>query len=113
MQPSWLVKAQTARVKLMSRLGDGNKDSVSAQVDYATQGGATTYEVGYDRNIDDGRDISATFNPDSKNLNIDYVDNTFEKGATWTASADVPLENGGSNNILDAAKLTLKRSWQW
>jgi hypothetical protein len=112
-QPSWLVKAQTARVKLMSRLGDGNKDSVSAQVDYATQGGATTYEVGYDRNLDDGRDISATFNPDSKNLNIDYVDNTFEKGATWTASADVPLENGGSNNILDAAKLTLKRSWQW
>ena len=112
-QPSWMVKAQTARVKLMSRLGDSNKDSVSAQVDYATQGGAISYEVGYDRNLEDGRDVSATFNPDNKNLDIDYVDNKFEKGATWTASANVPLESGGSNNILDAAKVTLKRSWQW
>ena len=111
-QPSWLVKAQTARVKLMSKLGSGD-DRVSAQIDYATQGGATTYEVGYDRNLEDGRDVSATFKPDSKNLEIDYVDNNFEKGATWTATANVPLENGGSNNILDAAKLTLKRSWQW
>jgi len=111
-QPSWLVKAQTARVKLMSKLGSGD-DRLSAQIDYATQGGATTYEVGYDRNLEDGRDVSATFKPDSKNLEIDYVDNNFEKGATWTATANVPLENGGSNNILDAAKLTLKRSWQW
>ena len=111
-QPSWLVKAQTARVKLMSKLGSGD-DRLSAQIDYATQGGATTYEVGYARNLEDGRDVSATFKADSKKLEIDYVDNNFEKGATWTATANVPLENGGSNNILDAAKLTLKRSWQW
>ena len=86
---------------------------MSAQVDYATQGGATTYEVGYDRNIDDGRDISATLKPGSKELEVDYVDNKFENGATWTASASVPLENSGSSNLLDAAKVTLKRSWAW
>jgi hypothetical protein len=105
---SWLVKAQTARVKLMSKLGGG--DSVSAQVDYATEGGAMAYEVGYSRNLEAGRDLEATFNPDSKNLDVELVDTKFESGATWTAKASVPLEG---NNILDAAQLTLKRSWSW
>ena len=110
-QPSWIVNAQTARVKLMSKLSGG--DSASVQVDYNTKGGDTAVEVGYDHHLEDGRDISATINPADKNLDVDYVDNKFEKGATWTASASVPLENSGSSNILDAAKLTLKRSWAW
>jgi len=108
-QPSWLVKAQTARVKLMSKLSGG--DAVRAQVDYDTNGGAVSYEVGYSRNLEAGRDLDASFNPDSKELDVELVDSKFENGATWTAKASVPLEN--SNNILDAAKLTLKRSWQW
>jgi hypothetical protein len=111
-QPSWIVKAKTARVKLMSKLG-GNNDAVSAQIDYDTEGRSSSYEVGYDRRLEEGRDVSATFNPDKKQLDVDYVDNKFESGATWTASASVPLENGGNNNILDAAKLTLKRAWSW
>lgn len=57
--------------------------------------------------------MSATFSPGDKNLDVELVDNKFESGATWTAKASVPLENAGSNNILDAAKLTLKRSWTW
>lgn len=109
--PSWLVNAKTARVKLMSKLSGG--DSVSAQVDYDTSGGDATVEVGYDHNLEAGRDISATIKPKDKQVDVDYVDTTFEKGATWTASASVPLENSGSSNILDAAKLTLKRSWAW
>jgi len=111
-QPSWLVQAKTARVKLMSALGNDN-DRVSAQVDYDTQGKSTSYEVGYERNLEQGRDVSATFKPASKDLDVEYVDNNFESGATWTAKASVPLENSGSNNILDSAKLTLKRAWQW
>ena len=110
-QPSWLVNAKTARVKLMSKLSGG--DSVSAQVDYATDGGDVTTEVSYDHNLEAGRDISATLKPGSKQLDVDYVDNKFENGATWTASASVPLENSGSSNLLDAAKVTLKRSWAW
>jgi len=109
-QPSWLVQAQTARVKLMSKINGG--DSLSAEVSYKTDGGDVNYEVGYGRNLEDGRDVSATFTPDSKEVDIEYVDNKFESGATWTAKATVPLESGGSN-LLDAAKLTLKRSWQW
>jgi hypothetical protein len=105
---SWLVKAQTARVKLMSKLGGG--DSVSAQVDYATEGGNVAYEVGYSRQLEAGRDLEATFNPDSKNLDVELVDTKFESGATWTAKASVPLEG---NNIMDAAQLTLKRAWSW
>ena len=157
-QPSWLVQAKTARVKLMSRLNGGDQVSAQvrraprspppigafsrgwrlflrarsffgpvrraltcarvrrrpcAQVDYNTNGGDIAYEVGYDHNLEDGRDISATVKPGSKEVEVDYVDNKFEKGATWTASATVPLENSGSSNILDAAKLSLKRSWQW
>jgi hypothetical protein len=107
---SWLVKAQTARVKLMSKLGDSS-DTLSATVDYATEGGAVNYEVGYNRNLEAGRDLEATFKPDSKELDVELVDTKFESGATWTASASVPLES--SSNILDAAKLTLKRSWAW
>lgn len=139
-QPSWQVQAKTARVKLMSKLNGGNK--LSAQIDYNTNGGDASCsatrnrsarkplralhlrpslvsapcmrvadEVGYDHSIDDGRDVSATIKPNKKEVEIDYVDNKFESGATWTASASVPLEQ--SSNIMDAAKLTLKRSWHW
>jgi len=46
-EPSFLVKAQTARVKLMSAFG---KDRVKAQVDMAMGGeNAPTYELGYER----------------------------------------------------------------
>jgi hypothetical protein len=108
--PSWIVKAKTARVKLMSKL-NGDKDSVSAQIDYNTDDSSTAVEVGYDHSLEDGKDISATFNPDKKVLDVDYTDSKFESGATWTASASVPLEDTG--NILDAAKVTLKRAWSW
>jgi len=110
-QPSWLVQAKTARVKLMSKMSGG--DRLSAQIDYNTDSNGATYEVGYDHSLEDGRDISATVKPNSKEVEIDYVDNKFESGATWTASASVPLENSGSSNMLEAAKLTLKRSWKW
>jgi len=109
---SWLVKAQTARVKLMSNLG-GSSDKVKAQIDFDTRDNSAAYEVGYEHSLEDGRDVSATFSPGDKNLDVELVDNKFESGATWTAKASVPLENAGSNNILDAAKLTLKRSWTW
>jgi hypothetical protein len=109
--PSWLVAAKTARVKLMSKMG--NSDRLSAQVDYNTNEGDASYEIGYDHNLEEVRDVSATIKPKSREVEIDYVDNKFENGATWTASASVPLENSGSNNMLDAAKLTLKRSWKW
>lgn len=112
-QPSWLVKAKTARVKLMSSLGKDN-DRVSAQVDYDTNAGELGgVELGYERNLEEGRDVSATFRPSSKDLDIEYVDNKFESGATWTAKASVPLESGGNSNLLDAAKVTLKRAWAW
>jgi hypothetical protein len=111
-QPSWMVQAQTARVKLMSALGKDN-DRVSAQVDYDTNSRSTQYELGYERQLEDGREVSASFKPSSKDLDVEYVDNKFENGATWTAKASVPLENSGSNNILDAAKVTLKRAWSW
>jgi len=105
-QPSWLVKAKTARVKLMSKLGGEGK--ISATVDYTPDNGDTAYEVSYDHSIESGRDITASFGGD--NVEIDYVDSKTEDGATWTASASVPVD---SNNILDAAKLSLKRAWTW
>jgi len=109
---SWMVKAQTARIKLMSNLGD-SKDKVKAQIDFDTRDNSAAYELGYEHQLEEGRDMSATFSPGNKNLDVELVDNKFESGATWTAKASVPLENSGSNNILDAAKLTLKRSWTW
>ena len=108
-EPSFLVKAQTARVKLMSAFG---KDRVKAQVDYSTSDSSTTYELGYERDLEDGREVSATLKPDEKNLDVELVDNSFESGATWTAKASVPLE-GDAKGILDAAKISLKRAWSW
>lgn len=107
-QPKWLMQAKTARVKMMSKLNGG--DSITAQVDYNPDGKDLAYEVGYDHSLEDGRDISATLKPGDKSLEVDYVDNKFEDGATWTASASVPYDGG---NMLDSAKVTLKRSWQW
>jgi len=104
LQPSWLVQAKTARVKMMSKLGG---DPVSLQVDYNTDGGAASYEVGYSRNLDAGKDVSATFTPDSKNLEVEYVDSKFENGATWTATANANVDD------VQGAKVTLKRSWAW
>jgi len=109
LQPSWLVKAKTARVKMMSAIDSAN--SVNAQVDYDTNGGAATYEVGYSRSIKDGQSLSATLQPSSKDLELELVDNTFEQGATWTANANVNL--GDSANLMDNAKLTLSRAWNW
>jgi len=106
--PSWIVNAKTARVKLMSALQGG--DRVKAQVDYETDGGATSYELGYEHSIEDGRDVSVTFKPDGKDLEVEYVDSTFESGATWTATANLGMDGG---NMLDDAKVTLKRSWAW
>jgi hypothetical protein len=110
-KPSWMVNAQTARVKLMSRLAGG--DRVSATVDYNTKDRDATYEVGYDRSLEEGRDVHATVKPKDKSVEIDYVDNKFESGATWTATLGMPLEKEGRNNLMDNAKLTLKRSWAW
>jgi len=106
-QPSFLVKAQTARLKLMSALG---KDKVSAQVDYA-EGSASNYELGYERDLAGGKVLSATLVPADKNLEIELVDSEFESGATWTATANVPY--GDSNSMIDNAKVSLKRAWSW
>jgi hypothetical protein len=108
-KPTWLVKANTARVKLMSKLGG---DSINAQIDYDIDGGeASLKEVSLDHHIEDGRDVSATFSPGSSNLKVDYVDKKVDSGATWTATATVPLED--RNNIVDSASLKLKRAWSW
>jgi len=109
-EAGWVVKAKAARVKLMSRLGGGD-DGFSAEVNYEQDGGAVSYEIGYDHKLEDGRDVSASFKPDSKTLDVDYTDTTFEKGATWTASASVPLED--SSGMMDNAKVTLRRAWNW
>ena len=105
--PSWLVQAKTARVKLMSKLGDD--DTLSAQVDYKPDGGDTSYEVTLDHNLEAGRDLSATVDGDT--VEVEYTDTKSEAGATWTASASVPTNAGG--NLLDAAKVSVKRSWTW
>lgn len=111
-QPSWMVKAKSARVKLMSSLGKAS-DKVSAQVDYDTNNRElSNLEVGYQHNLEDGRDVAATLRPNSKELDVELVDNKFEDGATWTAKASVPLESSGGN-LLDQAKVTLKRAWSW
>ena len=108
LKPSWLVQAKTARIKMMSTVGGGD---LQARVDYNTDGGSVAYQVGYARALDTGKDISATFTPDSNELEVEYVDDSFESGATWTAKATVPLDDAAS--IMDASKLTLKRSWSW
>jgi hypothetical protein len=108
-EPSWLVKAKKARVKLMSALGDS--DSVSAQIDYDTNSGDSALEVGFSRQLKDGQSVSATLTPASKDLEVELVDSSFENGATWTATANVGLDDASS--IADNAKVTLKRSWAW
>jgi len=106
--PSWLVKAKTARVKMMTALGE---DTVSAQVDYDTTSGNSEVEVGFRRKLKEGQELNAVLTPKSRDLEVSLVDSAFEDGATWTATANVPLED--TSNILDAAKVTLKRSWSW
>jgi len=103
-EPSWLVSAKKARVKLMSALGD---DSVSATVDYDTNSGESAVEVGYSTDLSESRSLSATLTPASKDLEVELVDSGFESGATWTATATANLEDAA------AAKVTLKRSWAW
>lgn len=110
LEPSWLVQAKTARVKMMTALGSGG-DKVNAQVDYNTDDSSVAYEVGYSHSLEDGKDVSATFSPNSNELEVEYVDSKFESGATWTATATVDTSDAG--NILDAASLKLKRSLSW
>merc|ERR1711908_53838 len=92
LEPSYLVKSKTARVKLASMFG---KDKVTATVDYG---------------IEDGRSVTATVKPASTDLAVEYVDSTFEDGAVWTASANLKTDDPTS---LDKATVSLKRSWDW
>ena len=105
--PSFLVKAQTARVKLMTALG--GKDSVSVQADVDGTD-LSAVEVEYERDLEDGRTLTASLTPADKNLEVEVTDTKFESGATWTAKASVPLEG---DNLIDDAKLTLTRAWSW
>ena len=107
MQPSWKVQAKSARVKLMSALSGGR---VSASVDYA-DGDVDVHEVSYERELEEGRHVTATLTPKTQNLEVEYKDDKFESGASWTATANVPLND--ANNIIDAAKVTLSRAWNW
>jgi len=112
-QPSWLVKAKAARIKLMSALNDG-KDKISAQFDFnvdAQEVGGI--EVGFDRQLNEGKVLHASYKPDKSDLELSLEDSTFESGATWTATAHVPLDASDPVGILDAARVTLKRSWSW
>mgnify|MGYP004085349029 FL=1 len=104
--PSFLVKAQTARVKLMTALG---KDNLSVQADIDGTD-LSAIEVEYERDLEDGRTLTASLTPADKNLEVEVTDTKFESGATWTAKASVPLEG---DNMVDAAKLTLTRAWSW
>lgn len=109
LNPSWLVQAKTARVKLMSAFGDAR---VSAQVDYATQNKETAYELGYSVELEEGKQVSATLTPRKKELEVELVDNNFEAGATWKGTANLHLDNPGKD-VLDSAKVTLSRAWNW
>jgi len=106
-EPSYKVQAKTARVKLMSALSGGK---VAATVDY-NGGDVDVDEVSFEKELEAGRSVTATLTPKTQNLEVEYKDDKFESGASWTATANVPLED--SNNILDAAKLTLSRAWTW
>jgi len=108
-EPSWRVQAKEARIKLMSAVG-GGKDRVSAEVNYAN-GDVDVAEIGYQRELEEGRRVKATLTPRTQNLEVEYKDDKFEQGASWTATANVPLDN--ANNILDAAKVTVSRAWNW
>ena len=106
-EPSFLVKAQKARIKLASAFG---KDRVKAQVDYGLDDQATAVELGYERELEVGRTLTATLTPADKNLEVEVEDTKFESGATWTVKASVPLEG---DNLIDDAKVSLTRSWSW
>merc|ERR1712159_114901 len=80
LEPAWLAQAKTARVKLMSAFGE---DRVRAQVDYSTGDKSASYELGYEHDLEQGKQVSATLHPDNKELEVEYVDSKFEDGATW------------------------------
>jgi len=107
LEPSYLIKTKTARVKLASMFG---KDKVSATVDYGMDDASTTYEVGYAHSLEEGRSVTATIKPASTDLEVEYVDSTFEDGAVWTAVANLKTDDPTS---LDKATVSLKRSWDW
>jgi len=111
-EPTWMVKAKQARVKLMSAV-NGGKDRVSAQFDYDVDSqAAKDVELTFERTLEEGKVLHASFKPDKSDLEVSLSDSTFESGATWTATANVALDTDPAN-LLDAARVTLKRSWGW
>merc|ERR1712128_352778 len=73
--------AQTARVKLMTALG---KDNLSVQADIDGTD-LSAIEVEYERDLEDGRTLTASLTPADKNLEVevtDTADNLKEVGAS-------------------------------
>lgn len=100
---SWMVEDKKARIKMMTALGDA---TLTAEVDYK-DGDISNLELGYDTNLEDGRDLSISYTDEE--LEVEVTDTTFEDDATWTATATMKHPELD----LDDLKLTLKRSWSW
>merc|ERR1712066_21771 len=73
--------------------------------------GNSEVELGFSRQMKGGKSLSATLTPKNKDLEVELVDSSFEDGATWTATANMALDDAA--NMKDSAKLSLKRSWAW
>ena len=99
--------AYLAHLRSVTGTVTGYSVSVQADVDGTD---LSAVEVEYERDLEDGRTLTASLTPADKNLEVEVTDTKFESGATWTAKASVPLEG---DNLIDDAKLTLTRAWSW
>mmetsp|Transcript_26084 Transcript_26084/g.43075 ORF Transcript_26084/g.43075 Transcript_26084/m.43075 type:complete len:130 (-) Transcript_26084:162-551(-) len=104
LSPSWLLPAKTARVGLVSGVGEG---SVSAQIAYATESKKTEYELGYSIEPVRGKLVSATITPANNVLKVEMADSSFEPGATWKGTTNIDARTG------KMSKVTITRAWNW
>lgn len=100
---TWKVADSNARVKMITAMGDA---TVTGEFTY-NDGDVSDLEIGYDTNLEAGRDLSISYTDDE--VEIEVTDTNFEDDATWTATATLKHPELD----LDDMTITLKRSWEW
>lgn len=109
----WLGGAKAMKYAASAAFQPASKyvTKLKASATHAVEPGGPglSYEAGVEQGVGKGRSVSATCK-NSKSLALEYVDAAFDDQATWTLTANMPLDAGAKDAFVKP-KVFLKRKW--
>jgi len=120
-QPSWLLATRTLRLQL-ARGCRWTRCPFDFQTEVHTDsesGRRTSYELGYQKQILDGRHLRGRLllpaDVSGRQIWAEYRDEKIDKHGVWYAKATLPFsqEDRLASGLLRRVDFSLRRAWQW